>query len=247
VFTESGGTWSQQAKIAPDDGDESDNFGTVALSDDGTTALIGAYADADPNGEGEYTGAGSAYVFTDDGGWSQQAKLAADDGDGDDEFGDAVALSSDGTTALIGASNDEDPNGSGDDTFTGAGSAYVFTDDGGWSQQEKISADDGDAEDSFGDSVAISDDGTTAIIGARFDEDPNGHDADSAYVFEQSGSAWSQRAKLSADNGDSGDEFGGSVAVSGDGTTAIIGAWDDEDPNGEADYTGAGSAYVFSV
>ncbi|WP_277543763.1 FG-GAP repeat protein, partial [Haloarcula laminariae] len=51
---------------------------------------------------------------------TQQAKIAADDGDSDDDFGASVALSSDSPTALIGASNDEDPNGD------QAGSAYVF-------------------------------------------------------------------------------------------------------------------------
>jgi hypothetical protein len=249
VFEQSSGSWSQQAKLAADDGDDGDNFGSVTLSKDGTTAIIGAKYDEDPNGEGESVGAGSAYVFTDDGGWSQQAKLAADDGDGDDQFGFSVAISSDGTTAIIGANNDEDPNGSGEDWYTGAGAAYVFEQsDGTWSQGAKLAADDGDAEDTFGESVALSDDGTTALVGARFDEDPNGYEAGSAYVFEASSDTWSQRAKLAADDGDEGDEFGNSVSVSADGTTALVGTWDDEDPNGEVEFgSGAGSAYVFDV
>jgi len=228
VFTSDGG-WSQQAKLAADDGANFDEFGgSVMLSGDGTTALVGAKYDVvSDNG-----GAGSAYVFTGDGGWSQQAKLVADDGDSNDHFGDSVALTEDGTTALIGASGDDTANG------TGAGSAYVFTSDGGWSRQAKLAV--GNEGDRFGDSVALSDDGGTALIGASDDEDPNGGAAGSAYVFT-GGDSWSQQAKLAAEDGDGFDRFGGSVALSENGTTALVGASNDEDPNGEF----AGSAYVF--
>jgi hypothetical protein len=224
----------QQRKFAAADGDGEDQFGlSVALSGDGTTALVGALWDEDPNGRA----AGSAYVFTRDGGeWSQEAKLVADDGDSGDAFGNSVVLSSDGTTALVGAFIDEDPNG-GD-----AGSVYVFTRDGGeWSQSAELAAEDGDDTNRFGNSVALSDDGTTALLGALTDEDPNGTEAGSAYVFTRDGGEWSQSAKLAADDGDSGDWFGWSVALSSDGTTALVGALRDEDPNGAE----AGSAYVF--
>jgi len=115
---------TQQAKLVAEDGDNDDSFGrSVTLSSDGSTALIGTPGDDDPNGED----AGSAYVFDGSGGsWTQQAKLAPDDGDNGDSFGESVTLSSDGSTALIGADEDEDPNGSGDELFSGAGSAYVF-------------------------------------------------------------------------------------------------------------------------
>jgi hypothetical protein len=89
--------------------------------------------------------------------------------------------------------------------------------------------------------VALSGDGTTALIGAPGDEDPNGDGAGAAYVFARDGGGWTQRAKLLADDGDSNDFFGNSVALSGDGTTALIGAPNDEDPNGDL----AGAAYVF--
>jgi hypothetical protein len=93
-------------------------------------------------------------------------------------------VSSDGTTAVIGADNDEDPNGTTGGIFGGAGSAYVFKREGGtWSEEAKLAPDDGDSEDSFGASVEVSNDGATAVIGASGDEDPNGQDAGSAYVF----------------------------------------------------------------
>jgi len=233
-------TSTEASKLAADDGDMADSFGTsVAVSEDGTTAIIGANADEDPNGDN----AGSAYVFTDsDGSWSQATKLTADDGDGGDSFGASVALTADGTTAVIGADGDEDPNGE-DSVYGGAGSAYVFEEsDDTWSQSAKLAANDGDGGDSFGSSVAVSDDGTTAVVGANNDEDPNGDGAGSAYVFTDSDGSWSQQAKLFADDGDYDDRFGDSVALSDDGTTAVIGAYDDEDPNGVY----AGSAYVFT-
>jgi hypothetical protein len=227
VFSAAGEGWRQQAKLVPEDGDGGGVFGfSVALSADGTTAIIGT-----PGGDG----AGSAYVFSAAGeGWRQQAKLVPEDGDEHDEFGLSAALSADGTTAIIGAHQDEDPNGE------AAGSAYVFAAAGeGWRQQAKLVPEDGDEQDRFGFSVALSGDGTAVIIGAPGDE-PNS--AGSAYVFAAAGEGWRQQAKLAPEDGDEHDEFGLSVAVSSNGTTATIGAPGHEEPNGRQ----AGSAYVFA-
>ena len=113
--------------------------------------------------------------------------------------------------------------------------------DGAWSEAAKLSPSDGDDHDGFGDSVAMAEDGSTALLGARGDEDPSGDRSGSAYVFSRADGAWSEEAKLAASDGDSGDWFGASVAVSEDGSTTLIGAGDDEDPNGDR----SGSAYVF--
>lgn len=77
AYTETDNGWENQAKLTADDQEDGDFFGqTVAL--DGDTALVGARHDDDPNGNH----AGSAYVFTPaDGEWTQQAKLAAADGE----------------------------------------------------------------------------------------------------------------------------------------------------------------------
>ncbi|MDU9047378.1 MAG: FG-GAP repeat protein [Candidatus Electrothrix sp. Rat3] len=222
VFVRSGSTWSQQAKLTPDDNAADDWFGdSVSIS--GDTALVGADGD-DDNG----LDSGSAYVFVRSGSiWSQQAKLTPNDGAADDRFGYSVTIS--GDTALVGAYGDDD-NGS------GSGSTYVFVRSGStWSQQAKLTPDDGAADDWFGDSVAIS--GDTALIGADGDDD-NGSDSGSAYVFVRSGSTWSQQKKLIPDDNAAGDWFGWSVAISGD--TALIGA-DGDDDNG----SDSGSAYVF--
>jgi hypothetical protein len=213
--------------------DESDTFGdSVALSADGTTALVGASGDADPNG----TKAGSAHVFVrSDGAWRHDGKLVPDDGDEEDLFGGAVALSADGTTALVGASEDEDPNGK------NSGSAYVFARfDGGWRQEEKLAASGGDEEDAFGISVALSADGTTALVGARSNEDPGRVGAGSAYVFERSGDGWQQATRLAATEPELNGRFGISVALSADGTTALVGTIMSVDGDGSA-----GKAYLF--
>jgi len=235
VFSRGDGTWSEEAKLSASDGDSDDDFGwSVAMAGEGSTALVGAIGDEDPNG----TAAGSAYVFSrGNGTWSEEAKLSASDGDSGDHFGSSVAMAGDGPTAIVGAPEDEDPNG------TAAGSAYVFSrGDGTWSEEAKLSASDGDSDDLFGFSVAVSGDGSTALLGAPGDEDPNGTAAGSAYVFSRGDGTWSEGAKLSASDGDSDDLFGGSVAMAGDGSTALLGAPVDEEPNGDL----AGSAYVFS-
>ncbi|MGX9727739.1 MAG: FG-GAP repeat protein [Candidatus Electronema sp. VV] len=219
------GTWSQQAKLTADDGAAEDWFGiSVAVS--GDTAVIGAYGDDDKG-----NASGSAYVFVRamNGTWSQQAKLIAADGAAEDWFGSSVAVS--GDTAVIGAVGD-------DDKGDASGLAYVFVRaaDGSWSQEAKLTAADGAAEDGFGSSVAVS--GDMAVIGAYRDDD-KGDDSGSAYIFVRAADgAWSQQAKLYAADGVAEDYFGTSVAVSGD--TAFIGAYGDDD---KGSYSG--SAYVF--
>ncbi|MPY89097.1 MAG: hypothetical protein GEU99_14360 [Luteitalea sp.] len=218
VFTRSGGVWSQQAKLVAADGAMGDFFGTsVALS--GDTALVGALA-ADPAGS---TNQGAAYVFTRSGGvWSQQAKLIAADGAVGDSFGKSVALS--GGTALVGASGANDLQG---------GAAYVFTRSGEvWSQQAKLVAADGADGDRFGGSVALS--GDIALVGAVYATGDNDPDQGAAYVFTRGDDGWSEQATLSAADGARRDEFGWSVALSGEGDTALVVAF------------GARAVYVFT-
>ncbi len=224
VFTRTGTTWTQQAKLLASDGTSHDNFG-MFVSLDGDTALIGARADSD---NGNYSG--SAYVFTRNGTtWTQQAKLLASDGVAEDNFGFGVSL--DGDTALIGAWFD-------DDNGVNSGSAYVFSRTGTtWTQQAKLLASDGGANDFFGNAVFLS--GDTAIIAAPYDDD-NGANSGSAYVFTRSGTIWTQQAKLLATDGAAGDHFS-EASVYIDGDTAMVGALFDDD-NG----ANSGSSYVFT-
>lgn len=207
------------------DGAQDDAFGSsVALV--GNVALIGVPLD-DVGGNIDQ---GSVYVFVRNGTtWSQQTKLTAIDGAAGDKFGFSVALS--GDTALVGAPYGDVSSNS------DQGAAYVFVRSGTtWSQQAKLTATDGAAIDQFGFSVALS--GDTALIGANLADGANQNQG-AAYVIVRSGTAWSQQTKLTVTNGGFGDQFGASVALSGE--TALVGA-----PNGDVATNGnEGTAYVF--
>jgi len=232
VFTRSGIIWTQQQKLTANDGAANDLFGlSVALS--GETVIVGAPFDLNgANGD-----QGSAYVFTRSGtAWTQKQKLTASDSAPGDRFGISVALS--GNTAVVGA-DDDDIGANGNQ-----GSAYVFTRSfttGGaiWTQQQKLTASDGTALDDFGISVAIS--GDTLVVGSHFDDIGTNGNQGSAYVFSRSGTIWTQQRKLTASDGESLDEFGFSVALSGD--TVVVGApLVDIGENSDQ-----GAAYVFAI
>ena len=216
-------TGQQTAKLLADDGAVGDKFGwSIAIS--GGTAVVGAYHDDDGGGGKTNFNSGSAYLFDTTTG-QQMVKLLPDDGAAGDEFGYSVAIS--GTTAIVGAWQD-------DDNDLDSGSAYLFDTTTG-AQIAKLVADDGAQNDHFGFSVAIS--GTTAIVGAIFDDD-NGSQSGSAYLFDTT--TGQQMVKLLGDDGEAGDYFGNSVSISG--TTAIVGArWGDDNGND------SGSAYLFDI
>lgn len=163
----------------------------------------------------------------------QQAKLTAADGAALDVFGVAVALSSDGDTAIVGARGAQ----------TNRGAAYVLTRSGtSWSQQAKLTATDGTTLDVFGWSVALSSDGDTAIAGAYKADVGTNVFQGAAYVFTRSGTSWSQQEKLIAADGAALDFFGWSVALSSNGNTAIVSA----SMAHVSGHNNQGAAYVFT-
>ncbi|MEK6642277.1 MAG: FG-GAP repeat protein, partial [Planctomycetota bacterium] len=206
--------------------------------------------------------AGAAYPLTIDP-IAQQAYLKASNTEAGDYFGHSVAVS--GDTVVVGAPL-EDSNATGvdgdqaDNSAGDSGAAYVFVRSGGvWSQQAYLKASNTGDGDEFGISVALS--GDTLVAGATAEDSNatgvNGDQADNsaprsgaAYVFVRSGGVWSQQAYLKASNTGATDEFGFSVAVSGD--TAVVGAsFEDSNATGvngdQADNSAAdsGAAYVF--
>lgn len=164
VYVFNADTGSELRKLTAQDGAAFDLLGDhVAL--DGTRALVSASGD-DDNG----LNSGSAYVFN-VGTGQQLWKLVPSDGGAEDKFGSAVDV--DGTLGIVGAFGD-------DDLGTNSGSAYVF-DLATGQQVTKLLAADGEENDYFGISVAIS--GGLALVGAS-GEDENGASAGAAYLFD---------------------------------------------------------------
>ena len=224
IFTVSGTSWSQQAKIQASDAQSIDNFGvSVSISSDGSSVIVGANTE-----DTTATDAGSAYIFTRSGtSWSQQAKIQASDAEGGDHFGFSVSMSDNGNYVIVGSPQE------GSVAYF-AGASYIFTRSGtSWSQQAKIVGSDANGGHRFGYSVGISNDGDFVISGALY-----ANTGGSAYVFSRSGTSWTQESKVEASNAGSGDFFGSSVAING--STAIVGAYD-EDTTSDS----SGSAYIF--
>lgn len=207
--------------------------GSLALSANGETALIGAAND------NHVVGAAWVFVRTASGGWREQAKLVGRGEVGANgsanglrgAFGFSVALSADGDTALVGAP--------GDSRYRGA--VWVFVRKGGvWAQQgQKLVASGEVGQAEFGISVALSANGDTALAGGPDDrwlpvtKGVSGYGA--AWVFTRRGTTWSQQGPKIVGRGEPAyGEFGLTAALSGDGTTALVGSFNWGDARGAA-------------
>ena len=228
VFTRSGTSWSQQAKLTGSDITTNDLFGwSVDIS--GDTIVVGAK----DKSSGSTTNTGAAYVFTRSGtSWSQQANFVGTDTAAGHYFGQSVQIENDTIVASAAQIN------------SAAGAVYVFTRSGtSWSQQAKLTASDAAANDYLGyhsgNSIAIS--GDTVVAGAYGDDD-GGSSSGSAYVFTRSGTSWSQQAKLTASDAAAYNEFGNATAIEGD--TIVIGSHQSDNGGFYVDYTG--SAYIYT-
>jgi hypothetical protein len=222
IFERNATDWIQQTKLTASSPAAGDQFGSdVSIS--GDNAVVGA----DRN---DYNGSwsGAAYVFQrTNTGWIQQDMLVPSDGNIGDRFGNSVSIS--GSYLIIGAYWD-------DDNGANSGSAYIFRKDvAGWLLEAKLRASDGAKDDWFGNDVSI--DGSYAIVGAVLD-DHDGANRGSAYIFRRDGLNWIQQAKIVAEDGQAGDEFGGSVYLQGN--YAVIGAIGNDDTGEDA-----GAAYIF--
>ena len=227
VFTRSGSTWTEQAKLTGSGGIEPRRFGeSVALSADGNTAVVG--------GPEDNIGTGAVWVFTRSGGtWTQQGSELTGGGEVEaGEFGRSVAVSADGNTALVGG-----PEGN-----VGTGAAWVFTRSGTtWTEQAKLAAGGESGGGRFGFSVALGENGDTALIGGP--RDANGVGA--AWVFTRAGSTWSQQgSKLTGSDESGAGEFGDSVALAANGNSGLIGAPEDDKVGAAWVFTRSGSAWT---
>jgi hypothetical protein len=220
-------SWTQRQKITSTPRGVGAQFGN-AVAINGGTMVVGARFDSTTASQ-----AGTAYVYVLSGGtWTQQAVLLAPDGALGDKFGYSVAVSD--NTIVVGSYNDDSP-------LSNAGSAYVFVRSGTtWTFQQKLTANDGTADDQFGTGVAIQ--GETIVVGANHADLPGNSEAGSGYLFRRTGTVWAQTQKFIPVQGTSGvilgDHLGESAAMSGD--KIILGAPGDDTP-----FTAAGAVYVF--
>jgi len=228
-YEKSGATWAMKQKIEPDDPAAAE-FGFRTLLK-GDIAIV----TADMSGPNGNTGQGSGYLFEPDGAgaWSQTQILLADDGIAFDNFGSAIAL--DGDRLVIGAHGAQ----IGDNFAQGA--AYFFTrSDSGWTQAQKILADDGAMNDNFGQSAAMV--GDTLFIGANAATIDGTFAAGAVYVFHFDGTEWVQVQKLAEAEGATFDFFGLSLAF--DGTTLMVGATQSGGTGAVYAFTNDGSSWV---
>lgn len=267
--------WRQSAYLKASNPGMFDHFGeggaldghignAVAVSADGNTIAVGAQHESsgarglngNQNDESAYN-AGAVYIYTRSGAaWTQHAYVKASNAGSGDHFGNAVALSADGSTLAV-AAFWESSGATGvnanqnDNSIPQAGAAYVFTRSGGaWTQQAYIKASntgragEGDLPgegDQFGFSLALSADGNTLAVGAPSEDSTAGgingnqqndsaSSAGAVYVYARSGGTWTQQAYVKSDtptNFTLGDQFGYSLALSRDGTTLAVGVYDE--------------------
>ncbi len=204
IFELSSGDWTRVAKLLPPFGIEDQNFGfSVAIDVD--TIVVGA-----PHWTS--IGIGAAYAFNQGSGWvnataGASEELPATDVSAGDLYGASVGIS--GDLAVVGASFDNDAI-KGD----GSGSITILDRSGGsWVVDEKLTASDGDLNDGFGVTVAVS--GSTVGAGAP----NNGGNFGSFYLFAPTDTGWSEDVNMMAS---STDRLGSSIAL--DGSTLLVGA-----------------------
>jgi FG-GAP repeat len=269
VFTRRGGSWSQQAylkasntgrKAAADDID-GDQFGfSLALSGDGSTLAVGATSE-DSNASGingnqaddSASSAGAVYVFARAGTtWTQQAYVKSDAppmATAGDQFGYSLSLNGDGNTLAVGVYDEggsaRTVNGPVDAMRNGSGAVYVFARAGGsWSRQGYLKTWNSEGGDSWGVSVAVSDDGNTLATGSLDEDclcpgvhtDPNIGNSDqksdtsagAVAVFVRAGTTWTQQANIKSSNISSFDWFGVRLALSGDGNSLAVGSQNED-------------------
>ena len=195
------------AKLVGSDALGDSNQGVVAISADGTTAVVG--------GSNDNEGTGAIWIFVRSGdSWTQQgAKLTGSDCIGATGLGTSVAISSDGSTVIAGGSGDSD----------GIGAAWIFTRTSGiWTQQGgKLVGSGSSGYAMQGAAVGMSADGNTVAIGGNGD----GGAVGAVWMFARSGGVWTQSGSKLVGSGYAGNaNQGASLALSGDGQTLVIGS-----------------------
>ena len=216
IFAKTATGWTTVGQLTAPDQATYSHFGdSISMDAAGNRVVIGAL--------GADGFSGRAYVFSRGGSgrWSLTAELQPPASQGQTNFGTSVSMDSSGSVALIG----------GNVMGESIGAAYVFGDTAGsWQQQAMLLAGQPQVGADFGTSVAIDGAGTTAVVGAVYEDS----DAGAAYVFQAGSNGWAQTARL-AQPGTG--QFGDAVAINRAGSVVVAGA----------EATGApGRAYVYA-
>lgn len=225
VFSRSGSTWTEDQKLLASNSVSNAVYGTsVDISNTGDYIIAGAPGN----------GTGAAIVLNETGGtWSEQQILSPTTSIIMDNFGEFVAIDSDGNTAIVGAPFADSAS------LTNNGAAYIFTRSGStWTQQAELTPPTADnaANRQFGSGVAISEDGDRIFVGAPGNSGLDGV----GYVYTRSGSAWTLEQKITPTGGTPGDiSFGQNASFNALSDVLVVG-----DPEFTA--SALGSAYVFT-
>jgi hypothetical protein len=206
----------------------------IVISNTGTT-LVGMVMPGATTGiisittaTGTATGTGNFSVTaTPYPGVQQGNKLVGTNSSSNAYQGTSVAVSADGNTAIVGGNNDN----------TGQGALWIYTRTGNtWSQQgNKLVGTGNTGAASQGNSVAVSADGNTILVGGPWDNSGQG----AVWVFTRSGNTWSQQGNKLVGTGGSIDANQGSlVSISADGNTILVG--------GPGDNSWQGATWVFT-
>ncbi len=147
-------------------------------------------------------------------------------------FGATVAVSNDGRTLLIGATDESNDRGA----------AWIYSKvRSRWLPEARLARPTPTRGDLFGSEVALSGDGLTALVSSIGYH----HRIGAVWVYRRTGSGWRLGARLTARDEVGQAEFGWAVALSADGATALIGGPVDNPPKGFRGHLGAGAAWVF--
>ena len=225
---------NEDSIITASDSGESDRFGySCALSANGTVLAVGA-----PYWDGASSDQGAVYIYDWSGSaWVQRGPvITASDVGYQDYFGASCALSDDGTVLAVGAYG-------WDGASSNQGAVYIYDWSGSaWAQRGSvITASDAGANDYFGSSCALSDDGSVLAVGANNWDGTYGYQG-AVYIYDWSGSAWAQRGSvITASDAGAYDYFGRSCALSDDGSVLAVGAYSWDGAAG----TDQGAVYIY--
>ncbi len=225
----------RQTLISPDIEDGADFGFSVGIS--GSRIIVGAN-DADHDDGSFVSDAGEVYVFERSGAlFSNTATLQSSIPSFNDNYGTDIDI--DGDRIIVGAPESVGGAPAPGPYIVEAGAAFIYEYNAGAWDETMLYASDPAADDEFGQSVAI--DGTFAIVGAFTAETGALSNSGSAYVFESTGTGWSEVGKLTASDAQNFDRFSdGTVAVSGD-VFAVGCKWQDDPPDNQT-----GMVYVYN-